>query len=192
MRLIITRHGETEENARHICQGQTPGTLSARGINEAHRLGEALKSEKIAHCFCSDQKRAADTAEIALSHRIGEPVPLTFDDRLRERYFGSFEGKVFPPFSDEVIPLEEVETAAQIAVRLRSFLADVVTKFRDEETVLIVSHGFTLRVLLALLRGENPVEITDIRTPDNCSITEVECTNGGTYRFLRTNDRSHL
>ena len=26
MRVLIVRHGETEENVRHICQGQSQGT----------------------------------------------------------------------------------------------------------------------------------------------------------------------
>ena len=32
--LIIIRHGETQENANGICQGQSEGVLSEKGYNE--------------------------------------------------------------------------------------------------------------------------------------------------------------
>nr|WP_238296580.1 histidine phosphatase family protein [Porphyromonas uenonis] len=35
MRLLIARHGETEENLLSICQGQTAGTLTRRGWRNA-------------------------------------------------------------------------------------------------------------------------------------------------------------
>jgi len=37
MRLIITRHGETEENRARIIQGHLPGKLSEIGINQAKK-----------------------------------------------------------------------------------------------------------------------------------------------------------
>ena len=38
MRLILTRHGETEENATGIRQGHLPGKLSEKGIEQAKKL----------------------------------------------------------------------------------------------------------------------------------------------------------
>ncbi len=172
MRLLVIRHGETEENARHICQGQTPGTLSPKGKSQAEALGKRLRKEPLVVCYSSDQRRASDTASIILSTHEGRKVPIILDKRLRERYFGSFEGKVFPPYSDEVVPLEEVETAETIRERLRSFLEEIKPLYGKEDTVMIVSHGFTLRVLAALFRGTPLSSLGEISTPDNCDLTE--------------------
>lgn len=173
MKILAVRHGETEENVRHICQGQTPGTLSAKGRAEAEALGIQLAKEPIACCYTSDQRRALDTANLILKSHEGEKLPLVLDKRLRERFFGSFEGKVFPPYSSEVIPMDEVETPEAIALRLRSFFSDIVPLHNAEDTIMIVSHGYTLRVLLAIFSGKSPSDLGAIPTPTNCSVTEI-------------------
>ena len=45
MRLIITRHGETEENIKGIHQGHMPGILSKLGIEQAKKLALRLKND---------------------------------------------------------------------------------------------------------------------------------------------------
>ena len=47
MRLIITRHGQTEQNKSKILQGQTPGALSNLGKEQARKVAERLKEEQI-------------------------------------------------------------------------------------------------------------------------------------------------
>ena len=47
MKLIIVRHGETEENKIGIIQGHLPGTLSVIGIEQAQKIALRLKDEKM-------------------------------------------------------------------------------------------------------------------------------------------------
>ena len=47
MRLILTRHGETEENVADIIQGHLPGKLSEKGIAQVKKVAKRLKDEKI-------------------------------------------------------------------------------------------------------------------------------------------------
>ena len=63
MKLIITRHGETEENKAGIIQGHLPGHLSEAGIEQAKKVAFRLKDEKINFIYSSDLDRAADTAK---------------------------------------------------------------------------------------------------------------------------------
>ena len=44
--LILSRHGETEENKLHIMQGQLPGHLSELGKQQAKALAETLDKEE--------------------------------------------------------------------------------------------------------------------------------------------------
>ncbi len=43
MRLIITRHGETEENKNKIFQGHLPGKLTQLGIEQAQKISIKIK-----------------------------------------------------------------------------------------------------------------------------------------------------
>ena len=45
--LILSRHGETEENKLHIMQGQLPGHLSELGKQQAEALAEMLDKEEL-------------------------------------------------------------------------------------------------------------------------------------------------
>ncbi|MBI5002370.1 histidine phosphatase family protein [Candidatus Woesearchaeota archaeon] len=91
MKLILVRHGETVENATGICQGQSYGTLSEKGKEQARKVGLRLKSEKIDTAYVSDLERTKDTAKEILKYHPHVPVIYTKD--LRERSWGVFEGR---------------------------------------------------------------------------------------------------
>ena len=152
MRLLIVRHGETEENLLSICQGQTAGTLTRRGVAQCLQLGDRLKGCPITHIYSSDQLRAQRSAELMIS-ASGCKAPLTLDRRLRERAFGRWEGHPFvelPPLDEEPHEIESVEA---IATRLQSFLEELQERHGSDDLVLLMGHGFTMRVLEALLQG---------------------------------------
>lgn len=188
MKLIIVRHGETEANRQRICQGQTHGKLNAEGIRQAQQVAHRLKNEKIDVCFSSDLGRAMETAQAIV--RYHTHLPLVSDERLRERYFGSFQGQVFPEKLEDFVPPIETETAEAITVRLRDFLDEAYRRYADK-TVLIVSHGFTIRVLFSIFLN---LETTDLETLDeirNTSVSVVEMEQDN-YTILLYNDTAHL
>ena len=72
--LILSRHGETEENKLRIMQGQMPGHLSELGKQQAEQLADLLEKEEIDIIVSSDLARSYDTA-MAVARRKGlEPV----------------------------------------------------------------------------------------------------------------------
>ena len=88
MKLIITRHGETEENKAGIIMGHLHGTLSENGKEQAKKVALRLKEEKIDAIYSSDLARSSDTAkEIAKYH---PKTPLIFAKDLREKYLGKY------------------------------------------------------------------------------------------------------
>lgn len=152
MRLLIARHGETEENLLSICQGQTAGTLTRRGVAQCLQLGDRLRGCPIIHIYSSDQLRAQRSAELMIS-ASGCKAPLSLDRRLRERCFGRWEGRPFvelPPLDEEPHEIESVEA---IATRLQSFLDELQERHGSDDLVLLMGHGLTMRVLEALLQG---------------------------------------
>ena len=83
MRLILTRHGETEENVAGISQGQLlPGKLTDKGIEQAKKLASRLKDEKVDAIYSSDLARSADTAKIIAKYH--SKVKFHLAKELRE------------------------------------------------------------------------------------------------------------
>ena len=66
MKLLIVRHGETEENNKKILQGILPGRLTKLGEEQAKELGRKLRKYKIDKIYCSPIDRCRQTLEIAL------------------------------------------------------------------------------------------------------------------------------
>lgn len=173
MKLIIVRHGETEENVKGICQGQTPGTLTPKGIEQAKKLALRLKSEHIDAAYSSDQKRASDTAKQIL--KFHPHLKLQLDKRLRERSLGHYEGHPFPKDWDWKSLPNNVESDKMMVERLRLFVNDIA-KNHPSQTVLVVCHGGTKYALLSAISPTLLVGIGSLLDFKNTSISVVEIT----------------
>jgi broad specificity phosphatase PhoE len=145
MKLIITRHGETVQNKKRICQGHTHGKLSREGIMQAKKVAERLSKEKIDAIYSSDLKRAADTAkEIAKFHKLA----IQFDDRLRERFFGKYQGKAIRKNWDWRTAIgKEIESDEKMEKRFTQLLKELYSKHKNK-TVLVVTHGGIKKVFI--------------------------------------------
>src|ERR1051325_8568524 len=92
MRVILTRHGETFENANKITMGQgIDGVLNEEGVQQARKLADRLKEEKIDFAYTSDLKRAISTTEEILKYH--PHTKMICVSELRERNLGIYEGK---------------------------------------------------------------------------------------------------
>lgn len=190
MKLYIVRHGETIENHQRICQGQTHGTLTALGKEQISHLRRSLSSIHFECIYSSDLRRAYQSAEIILNVLDFKP-PLLYDQRLRERYFGSFEGQRFPVDYDTFSPPPETESPEKIAIRLDSFLRMLSSTYPNNSNILIVSHGFTIKVLIALLDGKSPESLESLDDISNASLTIVNY-EGNRSQIELFNDTSHI
>jgi len=154
MKLIITRHGETEENIAGIMQGHLPGKLSDTGISQAKRVAMRLKDEKIDYIFSSDLARAVDTAKEIVKFHPNTPFELVKD--LRERYLGKFQGKKKSDFgwdvkfnASVVVASKTCEDTEAFYKRAESFLHKIISKYHDA-TVLFVGHNGINKALLTV------------------------------------------
>lgn len=89
-RLIVWRHGETAWNAARRVQGHADVELSQTGRDQAVAAAERLAGLNPVAIVASDLVRAVDTAA-ALSAVTG--LPVRRDPRLRERYYGPWQGR---------------------------------------------------------------------------------------------------
>lgn len=167
MRLILVRHGETDENAKEIVQGHTDTLLNEKGKEQARKVSLRLKDEKIDMIFSSDLRRARETAEeISKFHK----APVKISKELRERNYGSVELKFVREYSDILeksgkaryaFKPEGGESFPDVVERAKRFL-EKIQKY-EGKTVVIVSHGGFIRMLLSLLTGKSMEEAGSIK-----------------------------
>lgn len=90
--FYVTRHGKTLFNTVHRVQGWSDTPLTAAGVSVAEDLGRGLKGIPFVAAYSSDSGRARQTAKIVLAS-AGQTMPVGEDERLRETFFGSYEGE---------------------------------------------------------------------------------------------------
>ncbi len=173
--VILLRHGESTWNAKNIWQGQSNPELTEKGINQARKLAESLKSEKIDLAFSSDLIRAVQTALIICDElKLGTPIK---EKKLRERAFSSLEGKSISEISrilgkkvDSTFLLDHdvspySETIEDFDARVFSFFREVSERYQGK-SVLVVAHGGILRTII---RNYAPEKLT-AHELDNASV----------------------
>ncbi|MFC7504822.1 phosphoglyceromutase [Nocardioides sp. CPCC 206347] len=93
--LILLRHGESEWNAKNLFTGWVDVALTDKGRAEAVRGGELLKEAGLLPdvLHTSLQRRAINTAALALDAADRHWIPVRRSWRLNERHYGDLQGK---------------------------------------------------------------------------------------------------
>ncbi len=187
--FCLIRHGETEENALKICQGQTPGTLTKEGILQAKAAGEFLKDEHFVAFYSSDLKRTMESAaQITQFHPELEIIP---EKLLRERYLAAWQGKPFPKnWKDMDLP-EGAETAEDLIVRAKQFI-QLLKEKHEGQKIAAMSHGGLIRAFWTVLSGLNASDYYNWEAPKNTSISRFELFEDGTVKTVVRNQTEHL
>lgn len=160
-KIYLVRHGETIDNAKQILQGQTPGKLNEKGIDQAYKVAIQMKNMKIDAFVSSDLCRSIETCEI-IARLHGMQVRTT--PLLRERDWGSFTGKYIPALKDKVWP-EDIETLEAMKLRAGKFLQWIKTEFTGK-TVLAVGHGIINKAIQSVYTGKPMNEIKKMKNAD--------------------------
>jgi broad specificity phosphatase PhoE len=172
--VFLARHGETSWNREGRWQGHTDIALNEAGRAQARALGELLRGHEIARIHTSDLLRARETAEVAaLVLGVSE---IVVDRGLRERSFGIFEGLTrrecetrhpehWAGYRSEPSRVPPgAEPQEELARRMHEAVARAVAArdAGDEAPVLVVSHGGSLRALVALTTGALPPPLDNV------------------------------
>jgi 2,3-bisphosphoglycerate-dependent phosphoglycerate mutase len=156
MEILVVRHGESTGNSEGRLQGHVDAPLTAKGREQARRLGDWLKARDLRWdaAIASPLARARETAEI-IALRSGFPAP-TFEDDLREVKAGALEGLTREEMSERhptffntrtITDLGDFaefggESYDEVQARVGRVLSGLVTRHRESaERVLLVAHG---------------------------------------------------
>jgi 2,3-bisphosphoglycerate-dependent phosphoglycerate mutase len=93
--LVLLRHGESVWNAKNLFTGWVDVDLSDKGRAEAVRAGGQLKEAGLLPdlVHTSLQRRAINTANLALDAADRHWIPVRRSWRLNERHYGALQGK---------------------------------------------------------------------------------------------------
>lgn len=180
-RLIVWRHGNTDWNASHRVQGQTDVELNALGRQQAVDAAEILVKLKPGVLVSSDLMRASDTAA-ALAALTG--LSISYDKRLRERYFGAWQGLTMPEVAEQHPEQHarwtagqevggDVETLAELGRRVADALQDAAAQAPSGGTVVVATHGAAARQGVGHLLGWPLEQLRTLRALQNCHWVEL-------------------
>ncbi len=157
--LFVVTHAESIHHLEGKVGGWYDTDLTARGREDAQATAErlmALVGGRDVEIHSSDLRRASQTAD-AIARRFQRPVVETAD--LREISYGVAGGKPqawldarYTPAPDDnrldhPCGIEGAETRREVAARVYPCVDAIVD--RPCETQIIVTHGFTLTLVLA-------------------------------------------
>lgn len=89
--IYVARHGKTMMNTFDRVQGWCDSPLTKEGIDSARYLGYGMSDIDFRTVYCSDLRRTRQTAQIVLSAKGQEDIPIIELPGLKEACFGCFE-----------------------------------------------------------------------------------------------------
>lgn len=184
MELYLVRHGQSAANAAQILQGAKIDThLTPKGRRQALQTKKKLAGRSFDQIFASPLKRARETAELI----TGSESDITLDPRLVEFDYGKWDGQLieklvtdYPEYFKDALNFGNAwqesggEKYSEANERLLSFMGDL--DLDKEQSVLVVSHGMTIKLWVALLLGDQYLE--RLAEPMNASYTHFTFHHG--------------
>lgn len=200
--LLLLRHGETQWNREGRYQGQQDSPLSLTGIGQVRAVAETLKAQfgdlSMYQVWASPLARTRQSVSI-LCDELGVTYgAVHFDDRLKERNYGRWEGltrdDITAGYADDLarehqdrwgfaIP-EGGESFADVASRLGRWLEERAA----DQPLIVMAHGGSGRVLRGIYAGMGTDEIFACNDPQS-TIYFLE--NGTTRTFAADPDALH-
>ena len=198
--VYLIRHGATVLSKEDRFAGSTDVALSEAGIEQARLLGKRLTDKPISAVYCSDMHRAIHTAEaVATPHKL-TPVARR---GLREIDHGQWEGMVHKDVETRfaaayqawdadpfLTPSPGGETGLSVLARSLPALAKIVADHPDQ-SVAVVSHKATNRLLLCSLLGVDPRLYRARIAQDTACLNVIEFRDINNARVISMNDVSH-
>ena len=160
MRIVLIRHGQSVANKLRIVQGQKDYPLTDLGEQQAKELAQRMLQNQFScnGVYSSDLSRAKQTTEI-LAEILGLDV-TKYDERLREMHAGIRQGDKV----DDITPEEQQhqdriweehdlkfpggESVNEMKSRIKESFEEIVHSHEENDTILLVGHGGTLRHIL--------------------------------------------
>ncbi len=193
LRLLLIRHGLSSYNCENRIQGRNDlSTLTAEGLSQASKAGQALKEVSIEAVYSSPLQRAADTAKELIKER-SEVLDIAFKNDLMEVDLPQWSGLTIEEVKDQ-FPTEYLiwekdpnelilnrkdgtsfKPIKDLFNQAEKFLKELfeIHNPSENKNILIVGHNAILRCLIMQLLNQPKQGIRRIKL-DNASISTLK------------------
>ncbi|MHB8285552.1 MAG: 2,3-bisphosphoglycerate-dependent phosphoglycerate mutase [Caulobacteraceae bacterium] len=170
--LILVRHGQSSFNADNRFTGWSDPPLTDLGEAEARAVARRLKAADVVidAAFSSAFERTIQSMAIILSE-LNSDAPTYSDMALNERSYGDLTGldkdEASARWGEQQVRTWRRsytsqppggESLRETAARAASYyLCHILPVVLRRSTVLVVSHGNTLRALVTVIEGLSPL-----------------------------------
>lgn len=145
-------HGTTTDNLEHKSTGWLPGELSPKGIEQSIILKEQVDINAFDVVFCSDLKRAIDSAK----YTFEGVKKIIQDERLRECNYGEFNGQdsSLAKYEEHITDkFPNGESMLDVEQRIKDF-CDFLLENYNGKHVAIVAHKAPQLAFQVLTEGK--------------------------------------
>lgn len=174
--LVMIAAGQTEAERDKVFLGRGDSPFVPEAAEAIRDAAETLSVYRFDRMWSSDLYRAQETATAirAASKQCPEPELI---EELRERSGGSYEGRKYTDIRkgmspkaykawerDPMEPPLHGESLLDVQDRIKPWWdAEVAPLLADNRSVLLVSHPDTVKVLIAMARGDDLLDVCSIK-----------------------------
>ena len=188
VKLILVRHALTVDNQKSRLSGHIDSSISEEGKEQIDKITNYLKDFDIDKIYTTTSSRTKDTVK-----KLSElkSIEIIEKESLKEISFGDFEGLTFDEIKDKYpkefqdmiekgyeykYPNGEslIYSYNRVCIELDNIISN-----NDDRTILICSHGGTIRNIITYLISNSYKYHWNFKI-DNGSVTILEIQNGFT------------
>ena len=188
VKLILVRHALTVDNQKNRLSGHIDSSISEEGKEQIDKITNYLKDFDIDKIYTTTSSRTKDTVK-----KLSElkSIEIIEKESLKEISFGDFEGLTFDEIKDKYpkefqdmiekgyeykYPNGEslIDSYNRVCIELDNIISN-----NDDRTILICSHGGTIRNIITYLISNSYKYHWNFKI-DNGSVTILEIQNGFT------------
>ena len=188
VKLILVRHALTVDNQKSRLSGHIDSSISEEGKEQIDKITNYLKDFDIDKIYTTTSSRTKDTVK-----KLSElkSIEIIEKESLKEISFGDFEGLTFDEIKDKYpkefqdmiekgyeykYPNGEslIDSYHRVCIELDNIISN-----NDNRTILICSHGGTIRNIITYLISNSYKYHWNFKI-DNGSVTILEVQDGFT------------
>ena len=188
VKLILVRHALTVDNQKSRLSGHIDSSISEEGKEQIDKITNYLKVFDIDKIYTTTSSRTKDTVK-----KLSElkSIEIIEKESLKEISFGDFEGLTFDEIKDKYpkefqdmiekgyeykYPNGEslIDSYNRVCIELDNIISN-----NDDRTILICSHGGTIRNIITYLISNSYKYHWNFKI-DNGSVTILEVQDGFT------------
>jgi broad specificity phosphatase PhoE len=200
VQIVLVRHGATDWNLEHRCQGSSDRDLSEVGLRQAEAIAAQLRTENVSAIYASGLKRARRTAEV-----ISQPhhLPVIIEERIRELDHGKLEGLTFTEIKENFgefltrwrtepaeLQVPGGERLIDVTERAWSGLKQIVERHAASENIVVVSHNFPIVGIVCKITGTHLNDYRNFHI-DPCGISRIYCNGDGEWHVTHVNNQQY-